>query len=197
MDQLKNAVNRYTQMILSEMEEQEIVCWIAGGSIRDYFMGVPIKTDHDLFFPSSEHYDKCLSYFKEKDCEIVWESENGCKLKYKGRTFDLVKKFFPNPQSTIDEFDFTVSMFAVDKDRVYYGKTSFIDLAKRQLMINKITFPASTLSRAFRYHRKGFFMCQGEIKKIYDSIAKTNTEVREEGEEITSGEMGEFFMGFD
>ena len=39
LDQFKNAVNRYTQMILSELGEQKIDCWIAGGSIRDYFMG--------------------------------------------------------------------------------------------------------------------------------------------------------------
>lgn len=48
-------------------------------------------------------------------------------------------------------------MFAVDNEKIYHGETTFIDLAKRQLMINKITYPASSMSRAFRYYKKGIY----------------------------------------
>jgi hypothetical protein len=199
MIQFENAVKRYNNIILDELKNVDIKCWLAGGALRDYFMGVVIKTDYDIFFPNETEYDKAKAFFKEVDAEIKWESDNGMKIKYKKRTFDLIKKFFPDPQSTIDAFDFTVSMFAVDNERIYHGETTFIDLAKRQLMINKITYPASTLSRAFRYYKKGFMMCQGQMKLLIEAVQDMPKEVKEEEESTTqensSGDS--FFIGID
>lgn len=204
--QFINAIERYGKIILNEMKEADIKCWLAGGALRDYFMGVPVKTDYDMFFPNEIEYEKARTYFKAKDCEIKWESDNGCKMKYKERTYDLVKKFFADPQTTIEAFDFTVSMFAVDQEKIYHGETTFIDLAKRQLMINAITYPASSLSRAFRYYTKGFRMCQGEMKKLFDAIQSapkeekrtvTNTADVKEQEQMSSGDLGAFFAGID
>lgn len=198
MIQFDNAVSRYGKLILTELKEAGVNCWLAGGALRDYFMGVRINTDYDLFFPSELEFEKCRTYFKAKNAEVIWESENGMKVKYNDKKFDLVKKYFPNPQATINEFDFTVSMFAIDLEKVYHGETSFIDLAKRQLMINKITFPPSTISRAFRYYKKGFTMCQGEMKKMIEAVnPKIETTTNENQEEEISGDMGGFFIGFD
>ncbi len=201
MIQFDNAVDRYNKIILDDLSQAGVKCWIAGGALRDYFAGVKINTDYDLFFPDEQNYEKAVAFFKDKDAEIKWESENGMKVKHERRTFDLIKKFFPTPQSTIDSFDFTVSMFAVDTERVYYGESSFIDLAKRQLMVNKITFPASTLSRAFRYYKKGFSMCLGEMKKLIESIQEMPKEEPDddntESEAPPSGDLAGFFSGID
>ena len=203
MIQFDNAVKRYNKIILTELKEVGIKCWIAGGALRDYFMAVKIITDYDLFFPNEIEYEKAKTFFKTKNAEVKWESDNGMKIKYNDRTFDLVKKYFENPQMTIDAFDFTVSMFAVDNDKIYYGESSFIDLAKRQLMINKITYPASTMSRAFRYYKKGFVMCQGEMKKIVEAIQdmpkieKTNEEIIDNINNPPSGKLDTFFFGID
>lgn len=201
MIQFDNAVERYNKIILKELKEYGINCWLAGGALRDYFMGIPIKTDYDIFFPGEDDYDKCKAFFKEKGTEIKWESQNGMKVRYGGKTFDLIKKFFASPQVTIDNFDFTVSMIAVDSEKVYFGETTFIDLAKRQLMINKITYPASTLSRAFRYYKKGFSMCLGEMKKLFESIQDFPKppvdENPNETEESKSTSGDNFFMGID
>jgi len=202
MIQLENAVDRYNKIILSELKEAGVKTWIAGGSLRDYFMAVKITTDYDLFFPNEIEYEKAKTFFKAKNAQIKWESDNGMKVRYNGRTYDLVKKYFDNPQSTIDAFDFTVSMFAVDNDKVYYGETTFIDLAKRQLMINKITYPASTMSRAFRYYKKGFQMCQGEMKKMVEAIQEmpkeeTKDENRDNEVPPSGDAIGVFFLGID
>jgi hypothetical protein len=202
MIQFDNAVERFGKVILKEMKEAGVVCWIAGGSVRDYFMGVPMKTDYDMFFPNEMEYEKAKAYFNAKKAEIKWESENGMKVIYENKTIDLVKKFFATPQDTIDAFDFTVSMFAIDFEKVYHGETSFIDLSKRQLMINKITYPASTLRRAFRYYKKGFVMCKGEMKRLIESIqemAKENTDANNTGEDTppSGGDIARFFIGID
>jgi len=206
MIQFENAVQRYGKIILNEMKEANIICWLAGGALRDYFIGVPVTTDYDMFFPNEAEYKKAREYFEAKDCEVKWESDKGCKIKYKEKTYDLVKMFFSNPQATIDTFDFTVSMLAVDNEKIYHGETTFIDLAKRQLMINKITYPASSLSRAFRYYTKGFRMCHGEMKKLFEAIqcapkeekrTVNNTVDLKKQEQMSSGELGAFFAGID
>lgn len=123
------------------------------------------------------------------------------KIEYNGRKYDLVKKWFKTPQETIDAFDFTVSMIAIDTNRVYVGETTFIDLSKRQLIINKITYPASTMSRAFRYYKKGYYMCQGEMKKIVESIQSMELTIEDDEEkkdEPPSGDiLSDFFRGID
>jgi len=203
MKQLDNTVSRFNKLILQELKDEGINCWVAGGAVRDYCMGIPLKTDYDLFFPSVEEYDKCKNFFWKKQAKVKWESDNGMKVVYNGRTFDLIKKFFNSPKDTINEFDFTVSMFAVDNESVYYGESSFIDLAKKQLVFNKITYPASTLSRSFRYYKKGFTMCNEEMKKLYEAI---NTEPKIEAvtsnsennsSEASSGDVDRFFIGID
>lgn len=203
MIQFDNAVERFGKIILTEMKTANINCWIAGGCLRDYFMGVHVKTDYDMFFPNEMEYQKASVYFHAKKAEIKWESGNGMKVLYEEKTIDLVKKFFSDPQETINAFDFTVSMFAVDSEKVYFGESSFIDLAKRQLMINKVTYPASTLSRAFRYYKKGFSMCKGEMKKLIESIQNMPKETQENTESIDDDRMpsgdslSRFFIGID
>ena len=201
MIQLTNAVERYRSLILTELSEVNIKCWLAGGALRDYFAGKPVVTDYDTFFPHDDNHEKADKYFKEKEAIVKWQSENGMKVTYKGKTYELIKKFFPGPQETIDAFDFTVSMFAVDTEKVYYGDSTFIDLAKRQLMINKITYPASTLSRAFRYYKKGYSMCLGEMKKLFEAIQDTPKENNDDDtgnqQERSSGDEMAFFTGID
>ncbi len=200
MIQLDNAVERYGKIILTELNEAGIKCWLAGGALRDYFMGIKIDTDYDIFFPDESQYEKAKVYFKAKEAFVKWESDNGMKVVYNNRTFDLIKKFFATPQETINAFDFTVSMFAVDAEKVYHGESTFIDLAKRQLMFNKITYPASTLSRSFRYYKKGFSMCAGEMKKLVEAIQnmpKKEIEKDEEPEKESSGDAMMFFTGID
>ncbi len=203
MVQFDNCVVRFKELILDELHEQNINCWIAGGALRDYFMGKYVKTDYDIFFPNEEEFKKCADYFKSKDHEIKWESDNGMKVLYNKKTFDLIKLYFDTPEATIASFDFTICMIAVDRNKVYHGETTFIDLAKKQLMIHNIRLPASLLNRSFKYIRKGFWICQGEMKKIYDAIQnEPKKEIKNEtettnSEDPTSGQLATFFFGYD
>jgi hypothetical protein len=201
MVQFENAIKKFSKIILNELKENNIKCWIAGGSLRDYFSGISVKTDYDLFFPNEEEYKKAEHFFKNKQCLIKWESDNAMKVVYNNKTFDLVKKYFKDPISTINEFDFTVSMFAIDNEKVYHGTTTFIDLSKKQLMINKLPYPASTLSRSFIYYKKGYSMCMGEMKKLILSIQNMPIEEGKEKdndkEDEDKGSGDSFFFGID
>lgn len=204
MVQLDNCVKYFNKLILNEMKPICMV-WVAGGCVRDYFSVGKLTSDIDLFFTCVEDFEKCKKYLMEETIRKVtrtepadlpdaedkvieetidkplakslFENDNVLKVLYRGRHFDLVKKYFPTPELTIAEFDFTVSCAAVDHGKVYTHNTFFIDLAKRQLMINKLPFPLSTMWRMQKYIKKGYYMCSGEMMKLSKAIGalQTNT----------------------
>lgn len=168
----QNALVVFNDLVLSELTKLEIKCWVAGGAPRNYFMGRHINSDVDIFFPDFTNFSRALVHFN-RDHEVTFENDNAVKFKRKdGQTFDLIKKHFATPELTLAEFDFTVAQFAVTTDNVYFGEHSLFDLSKRQLMINKITYPYSTLHRMVRYLEKDFRICMGELDKIHDAIEK-------------------------
>jgi len=198
MIQLENCIKYFNRLILDELKP---VCmtWVAGGCVRDYFSIGKLTSDIDLYFPDEHNYERCRKYLMEAETRVIkemvddkevekhipkhkavkyFENDNVVMVKYNGRKFDLVKKYFPSPETTITEFDFTVCCAAVDSGKVYTHETFFIDLAKRQLMINKLPFPLSTMWRMQKYIKKGFYMCSGEMLKLSKAIGglQTNTE---------------------
>jgi hypothetical protein len=180
----------FNNLILGELRKQGINVWVAGGVLRDYFLEKPLKSDCDLFFPNAKDFNKTKEYFLSKGGEIIWESENGMKVTYRGNTFDLVKIFKPNPMATISRFDFTVSMLATDGKDLYYGNNSLKDLQDRKLVINTIVNPLSTLKRVLKHYKKGFTMSAEETKKLYESL---NTMPYDDSDDLlnASGSSGE------
>ena len=160
----------FNNLILGELRKNGINAWIAGGVLRDYFSDKPLKSDCDIFFPNVDEFDKAKNLFMSNGGKVIWESENGMKVTYKGNTFDLVKIFRPNPLETISRFDFTISMFATDGKDVYYGNNSLKDLQDRKLVINNVINPLSTLKRVLKHYKKGFTMSAEETKKLYTSL---------------------------
>lgn len=173
MIQFDNCVTYFKKVILEELKEHNIKAFIAGGAVRDYFMGKKITNDYDIFFENEKQYLKAEKHFKDSDkTKIIFENDNALKIIYNGLKFDLIKIYFETPQKAIDTFDFTASMLAVDYNTVYHGVTTFIDLSKRQLIFNDIKFPTSTFKRTLRYYDKGFRMCDGEMLRLINAIKR-------------------------
>jgi hypothetical protein len=160
----------FNNLILGELRRNGITSWVAGGVLRDYFSSKPLKSDCDIFFPNVTEFNKAKKYLTSNGGSVIWESENGMKVTYKGNTFDLIKIFRPNPMETIKRFDFTISMFATDGTDVYYSDKSIKDLQDRKLVINNVINPLSTLKRVLKHYRKGFTMSADETKKLYTSL---------------------------
>lgn len=180
MLQIDNCVDFFNKLIFDKLVEKQswdgnliiikkvpIKCWVAGGALKSYFLGKK-PTDIDIFFPNQEEFEKAKELFHGD--YPIFENDNVVKYKYKDYTIDLCKKHFPTPQETIDNFDFTVTCCAVDSIQIYHHPSFFIDLAKKQLMINKITYPVSTLWRLQKYILGGFRICKQEMLKIVKSI---------------------------
>ncbi|MFA5790685.1 MAG: hypothetical protein WC976_06465 [Caldisericia bacterium] len=166
--QLQAGVNYFGNLILNDLPAK---CWIAGGAVRDYFSGEKMSSDIDIYFPNEKEFEKARKWLNRgKGYKKIFENSRVLSVLYKKRKYDLVKVYFPNPQETINNFDFTVSCFAVDKEQVYTHETAFIDLAKRRLVINKLPFPISSMQRLQKYILKGFLICNGGLLEIAQAI---------------------------
>lgn len=160
----------FNNLILGELRRNGINSWIAGGTLRDYFSEKKLNSDCDIFFPNADEFEKAKKYLISKGGKIIWESENGMKVIYKGKTFDLIKIFNPSPKDTISRFDFTISMFATDGKEIYYGENSLKDLQDKKLVLNTMVNPLSTLKRVLKHYKKGFTMSADETKKLYEYL---------------------------
>lgn len=202
--QFENCVNYFRKLILNELS-QICICWVAGGCVRDYFSIGKMSSDIDIYFPSEEDYKKAIEYLcksntrvmvsedidennakvitkiitSKETAKIVFENDNVTKVLYNGMKFDIIKKYFPSVKDTILEFDFTVCCAGVDLHNVYTHDTFFIDLSKRQLMINKLPYPLSTMWRMQKYINKGYYMCSGEMLKLSKAIGELQTNTAE------------------
>ncbi len=218
MVQFENAVKFFNKVILTELN-RKAYCFVAGGCVRDYFSIARISSDIDIYFTSEIDFKVVKDYLlnhtletyvedgntisnpKEK-ATLIFENNNATRIKYKGRIYDLVSSLYEQPKECISKFDFTVSCAAVDPKQVYVHDAFFIDLSKRQLMINALPFPLSTMWRTQKYIKKGYTICKGETLKLAKAISKLN--LNEEGEnvavEILDSNMSEDslnFIGFD
>jgi len=198
--QFENCVKYFNKLILDELKDIAI-CWVCGGCVRDYFSVGKLTSDIDIYFQSEDDYLKVKKYlvddsirkvtetgddnvvtiktFPKKKAKVIFENDNVTKVIYNGRQFDLCRKYFTDAATTIQEFDFTVCCAAVDIKQVYHHDTFFIDLSKRQLMINKLPFPLSTMWRMQKYIQKGYFMCSGEMLKLSKAIGELQTNTPE------------------
>lgn len=166
-EQMNEAPMYFNSTIMGELSG--INCWVAGGAIRDYFIGItPI--DYDIYFPNEKEFKKAKKYLENNGAEKTWESGNGVKYNYKGIVVDLVKIYSPSPEATIENFDFTCCMLAIKGYEIFYGETTFKDLYSRKLIIYKVTSPLSTLKRTYKYIYKGFTISAAEAKKLYEII---------------------------
>lgn len=188
----------FDELILKELENYQL--WIAGGAIRSWFTNER-RSDVDLFFPNDKEREKVLNHMKGLDSEVVFENENVTKIKYKKQVFDICKPTFGSPQETIKDFDFTVSMFACNRQSFWCGEESFMDLASRRLCINKAPFPMSSLSRMQKYIRKGYWMCSEEmvnLTAILQGVDLTSFTVQDEFvPEFNQSDSGNSFPGMD
>lgn len=93
-NRFEKAINHFNKVILEELQKEGIICWIAGGCLRDYFSRTPLTTDIDIFFPNESNRINAKLHMVKNGGEILYENDNSVKLLYKERKFDLIKKYF-------------------------------------------------------------------------------------------------------
>jgi len=177
--------------------------YLAGGCVRDHLMSRKAK-DFDLFILNNILFndfektkDKILE--KLKDLPVVpslvsWHKSEPylvITVKYKGVEVQILLNPSFNVLELLSTFDWNVCLFAYG---LSYGKEQFITQEiienigeGKELKLNKITFPLSTLRRGFRFSERFLMKLRKEdILSLCSQIvekSKTGRDIGPEGNE--------------
>lgn len=145
------------------------VC-VAGGAVRDKILGVEVK-DYDLFVDSKETEDKLMKFLAETGKEGNVNSQTA-NYTLEGKWIQVIRAKYYNMETTevIDSFDFIHCCAMVTMKGFQCHPQFYRAVATKHLMINKITFPLSTLERMQKYVAKGYSACNGTLLAISRSI---------------------------
>jgi hypothetical protein len=145
--------------------------FIAGGCFTKLDEEV---NDFDVFFKDEKSFSKQLNYLEKINYSIkARETINSTSFLYNGRMYDLInKKFFKDPEEIINEFDFTCCQAVYDGQKFHFGEQYLKHNFRKQLAINKITYPVHTLKRVIKYNKQGYWICNGGIQHLVESLRK-------------------------
>lgn len=161
--------------------------FLAGGCIRVLLLDkwTP-TTDFDVYVYKEEDrqfvYDKFLlqGFVLKKDLPNCWwlEKEEGFLLWKHKVTVQIIKTFVGTPQQIVDEFDFTVCRIATDGITLWYDKDFEEHNKKKLLVIKTIQCPIGSIRRIIKYSKKGFWISNFSICKLYEHYITLGDEFR-------------------
>lgn len=141
---------------------------MAGGAVRDELMGRTPK-DFDLFILWADEWDiekfkviketiaSCLTGFVESKPVVDWHNSEPylvATVLVEGQEVQILVNPAQTPEELIATFDWNVCLFAMIEDRIIKG-ANIEDIGKgKELKLNKLTFPLSTLRRGFRFSER-------------------------------------------
>lgn len=153
--------------------------YLAGGSLRRLISGEGFdgKEDFDLFFKDEESINLFWAQ-NESVLETVYETDKNTSVIYRppDKEYSLRIQvihflYYQSLEEIINSFDFTVCQFATDGQEIVCGKTSLDDLLHKRLVVNRITYPTSSIFRLAKYMQSGYGVTHLEIHSILLSNA--------------------------
>lgn len=132
--------------------------WMAGGAVMSLIKGAKHTSDHDFFFKNRADLDFFKENLEADGAVVIRDSENAITLTYNEKIVQLIsRRFYPDVQAIFDDFDFTISMFAVDADgNMYSEDMSLYDLANKEIRIKQVNSLGHTFKRLIKYGSKGY-----------------------------------------
>lgn len=148
--------------------------WLAGGAVRDLLLNNKNVKDWDFFYNSEDYLKQHLEFLMSPPNQIVLntktETPNCITLnRSDGLKVQLIKiAFYPSIFELLDSFDYTICQFAMERGsgNMIHRPESLWDLARKRLVINKITYPIASVRRLVKYGNRGFTFCDGTIRSI-------------------------------
>lgn len=164
--------------------------WLVGGCVRRHIAQMPQESDCDVAFANEEQLQALRSTMEASGFTKKRETTAHVELcgKVGKRPEQLIQLLrighLPSLEATLDSFDFTICQFGYDGTDLVAGQFSLWDLARRRLVLHKLTFGASTVRRMTKYAKQGFTFCQGTIVSILEAVVKDPSVVKAEVEYV-------------
>ncbi len=162
--------------------------WLAGGALRRTISGQPLDSDFDFFFASKEQLEEFSKAIRnEPNIRVLKERQNQNNLQLllelseemgvdkgifqKNITVQCISiGFYNGIEAVLDSFDFTICQFGFDGQQLYCGDYALWDLARKRVVVNKITYPVASVRRLIKYTGQGFYACAGCLKQILETV---------------------------
>lgn len=152
-------------------EENRPYYWVAGGAILSALTNEPIN-DYDIFSNDSA---KVIQYFDSKQYKKTFENDRIVNYIIDNKKVQIITAYqFLDMKSCIDNFDFTIICAAYDGKKLEIHNNFYLDVAQKRLVINKLNFPLSSMQRAFKYTRRGYFLCPVGMSTLLKEIVNSN-----------------------
>jgi hypothetical protein len=170
--------------------------WIAGGAVRRTVQGEKLDSDFDFFFANSEQADAFESSLWALGAVQMGKTDKAttftlpAKMPAEGVYLPEMKvqairfQFFVDPEALIDSFDFTLSQFAFDGESVFVGPFALWDVARKKIVINRVTYGVSTLRRLLKYTAQGYTVCSGALATLLQQIVADPSVIQAETQYI-------------
>lgn len=166
--------------------------WVAGGCIRRLLLGEnAFASDVDVFFASEAQKDEWVARIQALYPENVsLANANNVTITVNGVLLDnkvgVLKfqavhvQYYDSPQAVIDSFDYTICQLVTDGVKLETGEFTLWDLARKRLVLHKLTYPVATMRRMIKYTRQGFYACPGIMNDLLTQVA-TRPELLNQG----------------
>lgn len=153
--------------------------WVAGGLLRRVVAETSLDgTDIDVFFANEEQRIRFEEALVGKGAQIKRVGETlSVFTMYVPATGDTTEiqciylRYYSSPEDVIDTFDFTICQIAHDGTDFVFGDFTLWDLARKRLVLHKLTYPVATIRRVLKYTKQGFYICAGAIQEILQTVA--------------------------
>lgn len=185
-------VNYFNTLILNDLYKElgDLNFWIAGGSIRDYFLHGRHLGDIDIYFPDPREFSKARKFFSRKS-GVIYQNVNCQKFHFSKENsdlhsisdgiihqypivVDLIKIYSISPEVTISNFDFTICSATIHKGKFYCHRNFKEDLFERKLSpLNPNPF--SILYRLQKFIKLGFSMSGEDLKNLTEKYIKNES----------------------
>lgn len=151
--------------------------WCAGGAIRRTISGKPLDSDFDFFFRDADRmaaWEKrlpsTLRLVRETEHHKHWRGTiEGSELPVDIQAIKF--RFYDRAEEVIDSFDYTITMFCLDKGELVTTPLALWDLGRNKLAIHRITYPVATMRRLLKYGKQGYTACGGCLSAILRETA--------------------------
>jgi len=154
---------------------------IGGGAVRDTLLGRKPK-DYDVFVlardagspPTSDDIKEALKGLPVVESEFFWHKSEPFLVQsvyWESVEVQVLASLRDSVDSLLDTFDWNVSFFAFNG--TFNVRTSLLDLAPgKELVLQRLTYPASTLRHGFRFsERFGMQFPAETLKQICKTVA--------------------------
>ncbi|HEY3494781.1 MAG TPA: hypothetical protein VGK73_08855 [Polyangiaceae bacterium] len=152
--------------------------WLAGGAVRRLFCGEdPLASDLDFFFRDGAQADQFVSGLEERKLKKAASKSKSAanfvlELDGKAIPIQVVRiGYYANLAAALDTFDFTVRQFGFDGSTFTASNLGLLDLARKRLVVHKITYAVASVRRMMKYGAQGFTVCNGTIEAILRAVS--------------------------